>query len=362
MLVAFLVACAPNWNERVDEAAADVAGVRHAFDVPPIQFVTMRQLKAQVRRRLVEQDPAQWARLQCIHVAFGLATDDVPTVERWVDTFEAVGGVYDPQSATILVVTDAGAGADVIRQVLRHELVHAYQFQTFSLPTTPPEDDAGAALRLVVEGDAMYTVAKLEMGDAAQRARLAAQLPGRIRTRDRAFDHLSSVMQRVYPLGVEVVQAMARRGGQANIDAHLTSLSASSEQVLDFVRRDDPPKPVTLDVAAALGPEWRPHAPVTIGMYGMDSLLWAASGASVLPSLDGWGGDRLHCLEHPDGRAVAVWRIEWDTPYGLTALENSLGPWLEGGVWDRRDRAAVLVRGLSHDQAQVLVSAAWSSP
>ena len=128
------------------------------FRTPPVMaWRTRDAVTRYLERRLDEEyPPAEMAKVESSYRLFGFITDSMDLRSVLVELLsEQVVGYYDPDSTTLYVVE--GAGIDVVRLTLGHELVHALQHQYVpldSLLRRKGQNDAQIAFQAVMEGQA----------------------------------------------------------------------------------------------------------------------------------------------------------------------------------------------------------------
>lgn len=253
---------------------------------------------------------------------------------------ESLGGYYDLERRELVLVRRPGAFAGPRldpdsddRPVATHELTHALQDQALGLWALSQRDynagDAQFAVQALIEGDATHLMLRASMGEDApklDRLNTEALAAATMATQDswtpalRALPRLlGDTLVLPYTAGTLFVHEVRRSGGSAAVDALYTHPPLSSEQVLHPARwlaGNAVPRLVTPDgLDRALGKGWTEVDRDTLGEVGVRAWLATLGVDDVTAGLvaDGWGGDTLVLLEHPDAPDVGGWVSTWDT-------------------------------------------------
>lgn len=241
---------------------------------------------------------------------------------------EQIVGFYDDEDQVFYVVTDKSPGLGD-RTTAAHEYVHVLQDQHFGIGAARDEiaaDDAAAAYRALIEGDASLVTAMymdqlpaIEMLQTSE-ASLAgseewelARAPGLIREWVK-FPHES---------GFSFVWKAYERGGWDAVNELYENPPTSTEQVLhpERYRAGDEPVEMALpDLAETLGDEWRVVDENNQGELGWRLVLSELVGPTAAErAAEGWGGDRYVLLRDEaancrlESCAAALLTTAWDT-------------------------------------------------
>ncbi|HEY1550477.1 MAG TPA: hypothetical protein VGG28_21765 [Kofleriaceae bacterium] len=259
---------------------------------------------------------------------------------------------YDPKQKKffIVIVPDSDAALDMTSA---HELTHGLQDQHFDLQTYLPDegsgstkldDDASAARRFVVEGDATFTmflymemekspdkpipataidglVQQLGMFtnmSSADLTNMGALMGGSDPSMKAASDAMKDIPATVmvpmldsYFDGALVVAAAYKRGGWPAVDDLFVHPPESTAQMLhpDKLFAGDHPHHVTLPKLAG-----KALSDVVFGelQWQVYFSLWDPAQAKLASA--GWGGDHESVVTRADGRPIARIATTWDTP------------------------------------------------
>lgn len=246
-----------------------------------------------------------------------------------------VDGLYLPEDDRLLV-RDA-PDSPSFRRLLVHELTHAFDDQWFDLGRTdddfPVDSEAGYTLGPVAEGnavrlDTLWTAAQPEDERAA-----AGGLGGLSRDGlDGLETHLEYQQLAAYHLGASFMEHVAALGGEAAVDAQLTTPAPTSEQVffLDVFdrgeRRVDVPAPPVPG-----GREILDEGPVGVSFwYGVLRYSEAElTVEEVEAAVDGWGGDWQVTWEQEEGVQCQRADVVGDTPADTDELRTTITAWVE---------------------------------
>jgi hypothetical protein len=301
------------WDARVTDvvkAAEQLRGLRFKHPVP-VDFLTPEEWHKRFTKEptdLTATDKADLERTLGLLRALGLAEGK----------FDVLANRNDFQDNTVLAFYDYNTkritvrGTEVtvpLRVTLVHELTHALQDQTFDLVKlmSTPTDGAKAAVRGLVEGDAVRVETKYEESlseadrqaneDARKKAAdavaaEAAKAPQPGAGGGTESPALAAVDFAPYELGLQFVNTMAVALGNTGIDDAFRAPPTSDEQMLDpfrYLAQDGP-----ANVAAPKAPRGAKEVK-NAGDFGAVSLylLLAArmDPREALRAADGWGGD-----------------------------------------------------------------------
>jgi hypothetical protein len=238
---------------------------------------------------------------------------------------DQVIGVYDTDTKSLFVVNDQAGFGPAERMTYAHEFNHALQDQYYDLtrivPKHPDNGDVSLAGHALAEGDAillqtLWGQANLSQDELIELARGSggadnglSRVPLIVRT-ELLFPYVE---------GFNFVRQAYRQAGNsyAGVDELFKNPPESTAQVLhiDKYRNQVHPVDVRLnDVAASLGPDWRPIGSGALGELDTRVLLeqWGSDRADAARVAAGWAGDRWQVMEK-DGRAAIVVKSTWES-------------------------------------------------
>ena len=311
----------------VQADVADLRGLRFERRVPvtiepPARLA--RRLGALVREETDERDLAHQGRALELLGELPAGTD----LSRLLETVQAesVLGFYvpgKPPRGRLYVRSSRGLDP-YARIVLAHELTHAVTDQHYDLTrgdrlAAAGQDDQQVAFSALVEGDATYVMQRylterLAGAEQAEAGRVA--IAQRTPRRDAAPPAIRESLLFPYQAGLTFVRTLYQQGGAPAVDRAYRDPPVSTEQILHpskYLGRRDLPQPVTVpDLAARLGPGWRPGADVGFGEFEARLLLLGELPVTVAEdAAAGWDGGRLRTFER-GGRTALVLRTAWD--------------------------------------------------
>lgn len=371
----------------VEHVLAEVARIRQ---IVPCRAVRVRAISAEALRREVDGDLARdiasgaierqrkaWARI-------GLIGPEVDLQRAYATQYsEAPGGYYDHGALKLIArpqvrsevseIVAAVRGRDALYgEGIAHELCHALQDQSFDIDRFTdgaPDEDARAARRSLVEGDASkvgYAYGALFGSDfGAYVSWVERRLPA-INADDTTPLYMRETFQFPYVYGARFVEEVWKAGGWARVDRAYREPPASTEQILHpekFLAHRDPPLPVAAsECASALGPTWKRFWSTPLGELGVWAWMTRLLGDGQLArrAAEGWGGDRVEVYEL-GGETAMLWRATFDSEAEAREWETVMSrvPTVMTGerrVERRADRVA-MVSG-DGDQA-ALLACAW---
>jgi hypothetical protein len=312
--------------QRVRDIQGEVAtlrGLEFQVDVT-VDVETPTQMREHMVQEIEQQlDEQTRLGLNLTWRTLGLVPKDFDVAVAYADILEQhVGGYFDVKRERLVLVqraTASGGPNPMQDMVTAHELVHALQDQNFDLwSLTQRElnnDDVGAALQALVEGDASY----------AMLYRLPVpldpdQMGGALGASPRV---LREPLVFPYTQGLVFAQRVKLSGdGWTALDRAFAAPPLSTEQVLhpDKYVGDNPDWPTMLDGKdpdRLLGPDWTLISQDTFGELGMRVVLREHLGTTVRPGDavpgEGWDGDRLWLWQRNSDEAPAMlWVSTWD--------------------------------------------------
>ncbi|MCY4107958.1 MAG: hypothetical protein OXG11_02900 [Chloroflexi bacterium] len=257
---------------------------------------------------------------------------------------EQIGGFYDPDDESMVVVGDNGTSVPLLVWTLAHEYVHALQDQEFDLDAIDESigeenHDALLAFRALVEGDAtlaaaQYTRATLsleELGD------LTASGDSSGDALDSASRALRYLLRFPYGTGPQYVLSLIQRGGWSwsVVNEAYVRLPASTEQVMHpekYVAAEAPLEVDLPNLEAVLSPGWQEVRRNVTGEFFTSVLL--GSGIDVPTARQaaaGWGGDAYVLYRNESGQGLTTMKFRWDTSDDLVEFWTALVDFLLGG-------------------------------
>jgi hypothetical protein len=291
----------------------------------------VRRVKEHIRRDVPEQVLRAEALVQKLLGAFPTGDDYEGATFAMVEA--EVAAYYEPADSTMVVARDLDRTP--AREAVAHELVHALQDRCWDLGArrrfVPGEDDRGAALAALAEGEALVLsreVVALAPSGIGSRGALAegdgsgaaSSSPDTSTDPDDPDesdepDRLRAALLAPYVHGARFVRALRRRGGWRAVDAAWASPPATTEQVLHpakWLAHEAP-----LVVADPNGPPgdaaFETVHSTTYGELGLRLALGAWMPASLAASTAaGWGGDRLSLFARGAREVALLWRVRFD--------------------------------------------------
>jgi len=296
------------------------------------------EMRAYVVRKLEEELPEEELRgIEATYEALGLLPDTLDLRALMLDLYtEQVVGYYDPESDRLYLIE--GVGADALRSVLVHELVHALQDQHMDLDSLVAREhgnDRQTAAQAAIEGHATLVMfallAEERTGapvDPGLLPDLGAQLRPALEGQNERFPVFRTAPRIIreallfpYLQGASFVQALWRASpdGEKRPAPLGENLPASTEQVMwpeaRFLEERDPPTELRLGpTPAAAGGAWRTVHENTLGALETSIFLTQHLGAGADTVAFGWDGDRFRLIEAPGGERALVWYSVWDGP------------------------------------------------
>ena len=236
---------------------------------------------------------------------------------------EAVLGLYDPSTGTLLVRADGGFGL-LAEVTYAHEYVHYLQdthFDLLELLSADLDRDAMLALRALIEGDA--SAAQLSYMfralDADELSELATETLGIATPEAGETPRIAkATIEFPYLAGFIFAVDLRADGGNAALDAAFAEPPTTTEQVLhsekylagEGAHAVEPPR------LELLGPGWSELERDVIGELTLRSWLEAleAPRNDAIRAGAGWGGDAYLVARSDQGDLALLARIAWDEP------------------------------------------------
>lgn len=318
-------------NETYERIDREMQAIRQLELLAPITVSTKTraELREETARDLATDYPTvDRENDQRVLVAFGLIEPGQDIGEVYVNLLgEQVAGYYDPETAEMVVVSDA-AGAEISASnevTYAHEVVHALQDQHFDLSSFDSQriegsDDASLAITSLIEGDA--TTAQIQY--LINHRDLINELSGELAESEESSEALDNAPAIVgetllfpYEAGQEFVNALFSEGGWDAVNAAYREPPVSTEQILHpekYVEGEEPVAVAMPDVAAALGDGWATFDTNTMGEFQMSVILdeGDVSGTQADEAAAGWAGD-TYTVVGSGGRDAIAWNSEWDS-------------------------------------------------
>ena len=268
--------------------------------------------------------------------ALGLIDADVSLADVFRESLEVgVVGFYDPDTGQLVVRgNDLGLYSQL---VLVHELVHAFDDQWFDLSREFDDPDTDYGFAAVIEGNArrVENLWRAELS-AADRQTLTAEEIGTLSQDD--INRLLRLPQTVVELqlspysdGEVYVGALVATGGEAAVDAALTTPPSTSEEILD------PTLDRSVDVEIVVEPPPADGEIVDRGRLGQLVVdLWLGPAAA-----DGWGGD-AYVSWRADGRDCTRVDLIGDDQGETAEMRSAAEAWAAGSLQPRAVEAVTI--------------------
>jgi len=259
-----------------------------------------------------------------------------------VELTRVVQGLYSPRHKQLFIVDDLER--DARAEVLAHEFVHALQDQHFDLQPlmayAPGQSDRQQARSHLVEGDAVFTLAKRSQAAARREvARERAQPASGEPAPNNVPRFLTNSLMSPYVVGKRFVEALFAEHGFKGVDRAFRELPESTEQVLHFSKYQSRERAlsVTVPVSPALGVTWANQD--TFGELSLRLMLSEfIVEQDAKEAAAGWGGDQLvlanMTLAGKEFAAVAL-VLAMDSSAEAAELATKVEAAFPGGCIDR---------------------------
>ncbi len=367
--------------EAVNEQVQEIRGLEEREPVEA-QIVSSDEL-GDILAKAVREDtpPDLLATYERLYQAMGLMPDDASLSDVYVDLLESqVGGLYDPTTESLYVLSKEGDVGVVERMLYAHEYQHALQDQHFDLEALQPADlvddsDRQLARQALVEGDAYVGMTYWLQQHLSPVEMLEVLELGNDPEATAALEDIPPIVsgQILFPAinGLTWVLGIQQAGGWEAVDAAFAEPPESSEQILHPEKWATREAPIAVelpeDLAERLGDGWKVALEDTMGEFQIG--IWLGAEISLSPfqppppaAAVGWGGDRIALLEGPDDAWAVVWRTAWDSESeaeeflgaATEALDTADGP----GQSFASDRDVWLIVGSSEDVLGLAAEAA----
>jgi hypothetical protein len=283
---------------------------------------------AEFRRRLRRSGSSDASDIEAATatlVALGLVPADTNLEKETRALLDAnVIGFYDTDTKKLYV--RGGKASPFTRVTLAHELTHALQDQHFNLKRFDKlKDEAAAATTALIEGDAVRVerdyALQLTNAEKVDYQLEAGRLGG---SGSDVPQVLEDLLVFPYVAGPTFIDAVARRGGNAAVDAVFNDPPTTTEQILHPDRYFDRETAVAVDAPKAGG---KVVDQGQLGEYGIQIILDnAVDDDTAKAAADGWGGDR-YVTWHSGGRDHFAANITMDTEREAIELQSALARW-----------------------------------
>lgn len=362
------------------------AGVAAARSLPLTREVAIRVLDRKAVRAFAQDalyehnTPEKLKLLGRIESSFGIVADDADVEAVILDLLEeAVMGIYDPKSRSLMIGSHVSKG--MLSMVVGHEIAHGLQDMHFDLAEyqTPMDghSDAESARTFLIEGDAQAAYLAWVSGEAG-----LSSIPDPVLTAqgDQALalagviDNpiLARLLQLPYADGAATVVRLARDHGWPAVDALYAELPTTSEQMLHIGKllAREPAIPITVDAAPLLArlPAYQQVWADDLGEATLLAML--ADVASVVVArraAAGWGGDRFVVIERATDAATnrlptAIGVIAWDSSVDADEFGPNFRTYLEAKmpgafVLERRGERFLYATRVREPATQKLIAA-----
>jgi len=324
---------------QIDGVVSQVPAIRELEQrtAVPYEVITREQFEDVLRDLLAEEtDPEQLAAEERMLKRLGLLPPEFDLAAAIEELYSGqVAAFYRTDTKTFYIIQrDAPFGA-LDRVFVAHEYTHALQDQHFDLEevlaSDPMEADAALAQLAVTEGDASLVMSRWAEQNLSFEELIEVVTQALSPTNQEVLQDMPTILRRQaefpYADGPMFANAIQTRGGWSAVNEAIVDQPLSTEQILhpDAYFADELPVPVEMpDLSGALGDGWTSVHQQTMGELNMQA--WVAGGEEPplsIPGLPvplphtevaaGWGGDRLHMYEHPDGGWAIAWLIAWDS-------------------------------------------------
>jgi hypothetical protein len=312
----------------VEKQVAPMRNLEFKQPVVP-QILTPDKLHEYLQKQFEQEWSPEKARGQALTLAaFDLLDPDTDLYQLYLDLYsEQVGGLYDPETRELYVVSDASSVNVLGRTTLAHELTHALQDQNYDLQKigygkkNEKEHDSEymAGLEALVEGDAsllqtqyMRTFSPLDW------ARFGWEYSRLDMTKyNKAPRAISAGLTFPYVYGQNFVKSLYTSGGWAAVNAAYSHPPQSTEQILHPQRylSGDAPIVVTLPpLTDTLGSGWRLVDEDILGeFYARLHLEQHLEPITATLAAEGWGGDRYATFYNDAQKTTMLaWYTVWD--------------------------------------------------
>lgn len=305
-----------------------------------VSYITRDQLRQEMKKEM-EKEFQQDEILSEERALKGLglldpSEDLAAVIEQMLG--DEIAGYYDTETKQLKLVSDTPELSTMNQVTLAHEVTHALQDQNFSLNTIIPEnsgnDDLDTARQALVEGDATFTEEDFTVANFSFMDMMSVLL-GSVGSSGGLSGNsfIDDSLMFPYTGGLDFVAAVMERGGWSALDGVYGKPPDSTEQILhpDKYFAGEAPMSVAIpDLAAILGPDWRPGFENVIGEFELRELL-----SRQLPSAKanraaaGWGGDAIRYYDGPAGSSLVIMKTEWDSEVEAAEFAESMGTALE---------------------------------
>ena len=205
-------------------------------------------------------------------------------------TTGAVAGYYDPETATITIVTDRADRTVIDPETLVHELVHALQDQRIGLDAprfAGQTQDAQLAIAGIIEGEAAYITQRYREQCAGGWACVPAPPAGeRTSGGGPSNDGVFITVFQPYSDGPAYVHRLVSRSGWAAVDDALAAPPQSAATILDPDATVEPVRPADRsDATWARFDHGRDGADV-VGPVSLYAMLWYQARTTGADTID----------------------------------------------------------------------------
>jgi hypothetical protein len=263
-------------------------------------------------------------------------------VETQLDLLDsAVAGYYDPESADLVVATNAADSplSPIDQVTLAHELIHALTDARLNFPDIiddPRADPERArAIQALIEGDATLGMQQFSFGALDLMDQFGMILDPRLVASQADLEDvpylLSSGLQLPYLEGMNFACSLYRAGGWAAVDAAYDAPPRTTAEILFPELYQEGWQPQTPSPAGTPGPGWSELR--TVGFGAVDLLnLFSAPGddtgaalTDVRERVRSWGGGTATVWTRTTETAVLLNLVDSDA--GTPSLCESVSDW-----------------------------------
>lgn len=233
---------------------------------------------------------------------------------------------YDPDDEEITFYESGDQPETFGRWVHIHDFTHQMLNETFQLDAleiSSLDQDARAAVRALLEGEATYLQYLYTEGDYLEAEQQSEIFEGLSAAASNTMDDLPPYLQDdfdfAYTDGLLFVQSLHEQDGFSALNEAWLKLPESTEQILhpDRYLAGDAPQLVALEpLTDTLGAGWQLVDEDSLGeFYLREYLSQQLDGQQVDTAATGWGGDQYAVYwNEEEQNTVMVLKVRWDTP------------------------------------------------
>lgn len=303
------------------------------------QFIDRNELRALLTQEFDTDTPAAYLEAsERFYKALGLIPATTSLRQLDLDLLSgSVEAFYRDDQSKLYVVSTSGQPGAVERFYFSHEYDHALQDQNSTIfkdfHNVLDQSDQLLARQAVYEGDATLLMTQWAAAHLRQAELLEVLTAGADPAAQAALAGTPAILREAlsfpYTTGFGYVSSVQSAGGWPAVDAYLTNMPRSTEQILHLEKytANEAPIAVTMpaDLATRLGSGWTVPAQDTFGEFQIGTWLRESGVASTqaTAAAAGWGGDRVAVIEGPSGAWAVAIQTAWDTPADAAQFETA---------------------------------------